>query len=254
MPTISRKQISFQIRDTEDLRFKQEVRLDLIWLDGKPVLHILDACTNFSAARFLPAEDTATVWNTLLKAWAHLYVGFLESLLVDQGSVFLSDECEGACQSSQIELRTTGVRSHNSFGAGETYHFLLRRIFNEAKMDHPELTKELVLSLSEKAMNDTAGPDSLVPTLLVLSTILRSPSLNSESTAQKERLRALKTAGSEHRKAMAESRLRKALQKNLLQLLTFAFSLDSQSMSSTKRKVSGQGPTLSFSATRQRSL
>ena len=138
----SRKPISFQIRDREDLRFNQEIMLDLMWLDGKPVLHIIDAGTNFSAARILPAEDSATVWNTFLKAWAHLYIVFPESMLVDQGSVFLSDEWEGPCHSSQIELRKIGFRSNNSLGAGETYHSMLRKIFNKEKMDHPVVQRE----------------------------------------------------------------------------------------------------------------
>ena len=184
-----------------------------MWLDGKPVLHIIDTGTNFSAARFLTAKDTATAWNTFLKACAHLYIGFPETMLVDQGTVFLSNEWEGACHSSQIELRTTGVRSHNSLGTGETYHAMLRRIFKKAKMHHPELTKELTLSLSVKAMNDTAGPDGLIPTLLVFGALPRVPGLSSESPTQKERLRALETARSEFRKIIAENRLDKALQK-----------------------------------------
>ena len=84
-------------------------------------------------------------------------------MLTDQGSVFVSKEWTTSCHSSNIDLRHTGTESHNSLGNGETYHAMLRRIYNKVRLEHPDFSPELVLSLSTKAMNDTAGPNGLVP-------------------------------------------------------------------------------------------
>ena len=99
-----------------------------------------------------------------------------------------------APHTSQIFLRHAIVESHNALAQGETYHAMLRRIFNKAKVERPKLNDEILLSLAVKAMNDTAGPDRLVPTLLVFFALPRTVEMRDESPPQKERLRALHTA------------------------------------------------------------
>lgn len=87
----STKPVTFQVRFPDSVLFNQELRLDLVYLDGSPVLHVVDCGTNFNAARFLHGEDAETVWNTFVEAWATMYVGFPESISTHQGSAFLSD-------------------------------------------------------------------------------------------------------------------------------------------------------------------
>eukprot|EP00171_Calliarthron_tuberculosum_P003375 IDg3375t1 len=78
--------------------------------------------TRFNAATFLPALDVSTVWKSFIKIWATMYIGMPESMLVDQGSVFVADEWRSACEMNNVELRETGTESHNSLSAGESYH------------------------------------------------------------------------------------------------------------------------------------
>eukprot|EP00171_Calliarthron_tuberculosum_P005813 IDg5813t1 len=168
-----------------------------MWLHRKPVLHIIDAGTSFSAAKFVPKEDAETIWNTFLSAWANIYIGYPDSITSDHGSVFVSNFWRSACDRAKINLRSTGIESHNSLGKGETYHSLLRRVYNKAKMEHPSLSDELVLSLSVKAMNDTAGPGGLVPTLLAFGALPKTIEVFSEYPSQTERFRAMETARAE---------------------------------------------------------
>ena len=95
----SSKQISFRVDDKGDIKFNHRILLDLIYLDvgkGKqqPVQHVVDEGTRFQAAFFLPAHGTKTIWNTFLKIWSQMYVGFPESMLTDQGSVFYERRVE----------------------------------------------------------------------------------------------------------------------------------------------------------------
>ncbi len=75
---------------------------------SKPVIHIFDSGNKFSAAAFLPNMKSATIWNTFLHIWATTYIGFPESMLTDQGSVFFSDEWNNACEITGISLRHPG--------------------------------------------------------------------------------------------------------------------------------------------------
>jgi hypothetical protein len=72
-----------------------------------------------------------------------------------------------------IELRATGTESHNSLGQGETYLLILRLVYNKVSLTHPDLPSELRLALAVKAMNYTAGPHGLVPSLFLFGVIFR---------------------------------------------------------------------------------
>jgi hypothetical protein len=61
-----------------------------MYIDGKPVLHIIDRGTTFGAATFLEEQFFGSVRNAMVRYWSTMYVGFPMSMLTDQGSVFLS--------------------------------------------------------------------------------------------------------------------------------------------------------------------
>ena len=140
--------LSFKIRDANNLQFNHELLLDIMYLhEGAPkqhpVLQIVDARTRFSAAAFLLALHPGTVWNTFVKAWSSLYVGFPDSMLTDQGPVFVSAEWNDACRTSATTLRHTGTQSHNSLGAGEKYHDTLRIIYHIVLHDYESLLVDI---------------------------------------------------------------------------------------------------------------
>lgn len=58
--------------------------------------------------------------HAFLKIWGTSYVEFPESLLTDQGSVFMLKAWKFNTNLAHIELVHTGPESHNSLGAGET--------------------------------------------------------------------------------------------------------------------------------------
>jgi hypothetical protein len=72
-----------------------------------------------------------------------------------------------------VRLELSPIESHNSLTVGERYHESLRRIYRKVRHDFPTITEALALSLSNKAMNDTIGPEGLVSTLLVFGIISR---------------------------------------------------------------------------------
>ena len=64
--------------------------MDLIWIEPRPhrpVLHIVDRGTHFSAAVFLDREDAVSIWNSFGSCWVSIYVGFPIVVTHDYGII-----------------------------------------------------------------------------------------------------------------------------------------------------------------------
>ena len=205
------------IPDENKLVFGQELSIDLMWIDGKALLHVVDTATRFSNATFLDSSDqnygqsVEGIWLAFLECWCSMYTGYPDRLRTDAGSVFTSPRWKEIAKMAGIELRLSGIEAHNSLGIGERYHEPLRRIYRKVKHDHPNLMPKTILRLSLKAMNDTMGENGLVPSLLTFGVIPRFPILNTELPTQQERLEALKKAQAEMNSIVAERRIKRAL-------------------------------------------
>ena len=66
-----------------------------------------------------------------------------------------------------INRDKSGIQAHNSLGIGEKYHKPLRDTYRKLKIDFPKMSRQLLLALSIKAMNDTLGPEGIMPSTLV---------------------------------------------------------------------------------------
>ena len=168
--------------------------MDIMWLDGKAVLHMVDKDTKFSAAAFLPSETADATWNTYIRNWVAPYIGHALEIHADQGPQFRSKRFVSNANTSGVKLRLSGVESHNSLGVGERYHHYLRRIFTKVQDEHPRLSPGDVLTLATRAMNDTAGPKGRVPTLLVFGVMPRIPIQSDNLPGQIERMQAMQSA------------------------------------------------------------
>ena len=145
-----------------------------MFLKGKALLNCDDRETKFNAASFLSDQTVDTVWNAYQKMWSLPYVGHPEHTHADQGPQFKSRRWEGLFHLAKIDLTLSGVEGHNALGEVERYHSCLRLIFKKVQADFPHLDDNYALQLALKAVNDTAGPNGLVPTLLVLSILPRA--------------------------------------------------------------------------------
>lgn len=195
--------------------FNRVVGMDLMKIDNRTVLHIVDRDTKFAASTFLRGESTAHVWEAFLMVWVASYVGYPDKVLLDQGSQFQSNEFASLLLAAGIDRKDAGVESHNSLGETERYHAYLRHIFEKARAEHPNLSTEVILQLATKACNDTAGPSGLVPTLLVFGVMPRLPIHPKELPSQKERMETLHQSRIEMAKVIARARLRTAMNKNV---------------------------------------
>lgn len=106
------------------------------------------------------------------------------------------------------------IAAHNSMGQIESAKCTLRIIYRILSENYPNLSGNIRINFSVKALNDTAGLKGLVPSLLVFGTILSLGSKGVDMTDQGTRFKAMHVARNEATKIIAEQRMRRALQTN----------------------------------------
>ncbi|KAI1004349.1 hypothetical protein K3495_g3862 [Podosphaera aphanis] len=131
----------------KDYEFNHTIIVDIMYLDGKPVLEVVDASTSFGAAKFLSDMSTSAVWNTLRCFWIGTYQGPPDQIVHDAGSNFASKEFRHLSQTMAISTKEVPVESHNSIGNVERYHTPLRRAYEiiRDEMKGEKISKEFTL-------------------------------------------------------------------------------------------------------------
>ncbi|KAI1653193.1 hypothetical protein F4813DRAFT_383489 [Daldinia decipiens] len=120
------QRFKFSLKDP-DMDFNYEVITDIMYLDGKPVLH---------------------------QCWIDIYLGPPDVLSHDAGTNFDSVKFRNKARLAGIICNQVPVEAHWSIG----------KIISEEVQG----LKEARLQMAVKAVNDTANPDGLVPTLLAV--------------------------------------------------------------------------------------
>ena len=112
-----------------------------------------------------------------------------------------------------VDVKEVPVKAHNSIGKVEQRYTPLRRAYDilqqELKDEHVD--KHAILQMAVKAVNDTAGPNGLVPTLLVFGAYPRITRSSAPSALMIKRAEAVRTAMAELRHLNAKRQIRDAL-------------------------------------------
>ena len=99
-----------------------------------------------------------------------------------------------------IEVKPMPTEAHNSVGLVERYHVPLRRAYDIISKELPLLGKEERLQMAVKTINDTAGLDGLVLTLLVFGAYPRMSREDRLTASNVERAATIKKAIAEVRR------------------------------------------------------
>lgn len=152
----------------ENQAFNSVVAMDVMYLRGKPVLHIVDEATHFASAMFLKNVTSLEVWKTFLRCWVHVYLGPPDYLRVDQGSNFTSAETSANAEGLGIQLIKEPVECPNSMSHVERYHGP-RLAYEKLMKDLPRSQPPDVLQMAVHCVNNTMGPEGLCPFLRIWS-------------------------------------------------------------------------------------
>lgn len=180
---------------SEEIQFNHRVVVDTMFIQSRPVLHLVDEGTHFTSAAFLKNQSTAEIWKTICRLWIHTYNGPPDFLAVDQGSAYISKEMKSKAAAAGITMEEAPIETPGSIGIVERYHAPLRMAFTKLREDlrKDEATDDECLQLAVYACNATMGPEGLCPMLLVFGALPR-PARISPSPGQLERQLCIEAA------------------------------------------------------------
>ncbi|KAI9035080.1 uncharacterized protein KD926_004645 [Aspergillus affinis] len=112
-----------------------------------------------------------------------------------------------------IEVKKIPVEAHNSVGKVERYHVPLRRAYEilREELKDEKIDREMILQMAVKAINDSAGPNGIVPTLLVFGAYPRMTEIDLPLPSVVKRAETIRTATREVRRLHAEHQVKDAL-------------------------------------------
>lgn len=99
--------------------------------------------------------------------WIDIYLGPLDVVTREAEKQLMARAFQANSSLLHIATKSVPVDCSNAMIFVERYHLHLRRAFNIIKSEALDLDYEEALHLAVKSINDPAGPDGLVPTLLV---------------------------------------------------------------------------------------
>ena len=99
-----------------------------MYINGSPLLHVVDEATRFQAARWLDNGISAVrVWEALRMCWIDTYLGPPDLVTHDSGTSFAAEEFQQYANSLTIITKEVPVEAANTMGLVERYHKPLRR-------------------------------------------------------------------------------------------------------------------------------
>ena len=184
-----------------------------MYIDGNPVLHVIDEATRYQAAKWLHDLSAKHTWETLRYCWMDTYVGPPDHITHDAGKNFVSKEFRQLATSLGVATKSVLVEAHWSIGMVERAHPVLQRAYQiiADELKGETVSKHILLQMAVKAVNDTMGPDGLVPTLLVYGAYPRMSNLDPLTPSMTQRAKAIQRAMEEIAKIRAKQQVNTAL-------------------------------------------
>lgn len=171
------QRFKFSIQD--NLSFNYEIVIDIVHINKRNVLHVIDTDTSFQAAIFLKSMSARDTWEALCKCWINVYQGPPDRIIHDPGTNFTAEDFQARAKIVGTQCQQMPVEAHWAVGRIERAHGPLRRVFDILRAElQQSVDDEDILQMAVKAINDTAGPHGLVPTLLVFGAY---PRINKDS-------------------------------------------------------------------------
>lgn len=169
----SQRPLRFKFTLPVEKDFNQSVYVDMMYLEKKPLLHVVCEATMYQAARWLPRTTAEELWRAFRLCWVDVYLGPPDLVVHDAGTNLMANAFQLQSGLLHIATKPVPVESAHSMNYVERYHEPLRRAFKIIKQEAPDLDPDAALQCAVKSVNDSAGPDGLVPTLLVYGALPR---------------------------------------------------------------------------------
>ena len=172
---------------------------------------MVDEATHFQAERWLKNVSAQYVWDQLRLCWIDTYLGSPDLVTANAGKQFMAKEFKHYAANIGIIVKNALVEAHYSIGIVERYHGPLQRAYSIITIEIPSIKPDLALQMSFKAINDSVGPNGLVPTLLVFGAYSRMTEQDAPSPSITQHAVAMRKAIDEVRRFTASRRINDGL-------------------------------------------
>ena len=198
---------------SDEKLFNHEIEVDLMWIEGDPVLYIIYRGTRYSVCEFMREKSSEYAWSLIIECWITVFTGYPYIISHDQGPQFSAKYFQVACSQNGIISKGTLTQSHNSLGLCERYHSIIRQVYNKLKEEDPSQDEHTRLSLAVHAVNNTTGPGGLNPTILVYGSVPQLPLTDTDTLLPTEKscVEAMRVARKEMETTTAQRRIESAL-------------------------------------------
>ncbi len=213
----SSERFKFTLRD--DVNFNYSVIIDVMYVENSSILHVIDEATRFQAARWLQSINAKHIWEMLRLCWIDVYLSLSNNILHDADKNFVSRKFRQFVISMTIIIKAISIKAHWSIDIVERYHAELRRAYQmiaenlEANESDNEtrISKNIILHIIVKTINDIVESDDLVLTLLIFDVYSRMHVMNSSISSINQRTMIIEKVMIEIRKFRAERQVSDAL-------------------------------------------
>ena len=118
----SRSPGRFQFTLQDDVEFNYCIIVNIMYISGDPLLHVVDEGTRFQTGRWLQNISAKHTWDVLRMCWIDTYLGPPDLITSDGGKNFISKEFREYANTMGICTKAVPVEAHNSIGMVERYH------------------------------------------------------------------------------------------------------------------------------------
>ncbi len=142
--------------------------------------------------------------------WIDVYLNLSDHILTDADKNFASKKFRQFVISMTIIIKAMFVQAHWSIDVVKRYHTELCRVYQMIFEDlntESTISKEIVLQMIVKAINDTVDFDDLMLILLIFETYLRMHVMNSSTSSITQRAMIIEKVMIEIRKFRAERQI-----------------------------------------------
>lgn len=121
----------------DDVDLNHTVYADVFYIDGKPVLHVVDEVTRFRTARWLSKMSSENLWLALRRCWIDVYLCPPDVIDHDAGKNVLGEAFQTNLDMLHIRTKAIPVKAAHSVSFIERYYVPDRRAFHNIKNKPP---------------------------------------------------------------------------------------------------------------------
>lgn len=125
---------------SEELLLNHLFPMDMMLIQGRPILHIVYMATHFCATTFLRNHSTSVVWKVLQDMRSLVFVGPPDHICVAQELNFISKEMRSNLDACGDCIEVAPIENPGTMGMFERYQALLKAVYKRIRSDFSKET------------------------------------------------------------------------------------------------------------------